>query len=145
MPSLRSITGDGGLCFGCAAALGTMLCIWVIYRADSYEAAFAWALIGGLLVSFHVYLYDCLLVLLAWCLLRNHTHLRLLRVAFALVTLPIAYLCFLLEEPWVLPILLIVCLVVGAVDVNPGVCGQKVQGLLEKYQSNGEPANSLRQ
>jgi hypothetical protein len=88
-----------------------------MYRAESYEAAFAWALVGGLLIGFHAYVNDCVLLLLAWCLLRTPNVQPGLRIPFLIATLPFVYIVFFLSEAYkgVLPLTLIGCLLAGAI------------------------------
>ena len=46
--------------------------IFLMVRAGSYEKAFAYALIGGLVANFHAYIQDPMLLLLVKLIYRRH-------------------------------------------------------------------------
>jgi hypothetical protein len=122
MPSLRSLTGDHHEVFWAAAIAVLGAVFFLMRRAQSYEAAFGWALIGGLLASFHAYMQDCLLLLLALVLI----HAELSKAANVLLTiavLPFIYIPLAAGYPYsaIFPAVLLACLGAQLVHaVRPG-------------------------
>ena len=111
MPSLRSLTGDHHEVFWVAAIAVLAAVAFLMRRAQSYEAAFGWALIGGVLASYHAYVQDCLLILLALVLI----HAELSKAANVLLTvavLPFIYIPLAAGYPYsaIFPVVLLVCL-----------------------------------
>ena len=118
MPSLRSLTGDHTEVFWIAAIAVLAAVIFLMRRAQSYEAAFGWALIGGLLSSYHAYIQDCLLLVLALILI----HAELSKAANALLTiavLPFIYIALAAGYPYsaLFPAVLLACLTSQLVHV----------------------------
>jgi hypothetical protein len=108
MPSLRSLTGDHNQVFLLAALAVIATTAWLMWRSSSYEAAFGWALIGGLLAAYHAYVQDCLLLILALALL----HQVMAKPAKALLlaaVLPFSYIALVAGYPYsgVFPVLLL--------------------------------------
>lgn len=118
MPNLRSITGDNHQLFVAGAVLCIVLTTWLMRRAPDYEASLGWALVGGLLVSFHAYLHDCLLLLLAYSLIYQQHGPWYLKAIFRVLALPFVYVALLLGAPFSsgVAIAVIVCLVLGIVS-----------------------------
>jgi hypothetical protein len=90
MPTWRSVDGSGGpvyllLCLATVLAIG-----YLAHRSKSFSSAFAWCLVGGLLISFHAYMQDCLLLLLALAVLAKELP-RAASMALLLVALPLPY------------------------------------------------------
>lgn len=111
MPSLRSLTGDHSELFWAGAILVLVAAGFLMRRAQSYEAAFGWALIGGLLASYHAYLQDCLLLLLALILI--HTELsKVANVFLTIAVLPFIYIALAAGYPYsaLFPVVLLACL-----------------------------------
>jgi hypothetical protein len=111
MPNLRSLTGDHYSLY-IAAAIAVYLTVgYLIYRSSSYEAAFGWALVGGVLGSFHAYIQDCLLLLLAFVLLHGELG-KTPKVLLYVVSLPFIYVALLAGHPYsaVFPAVLLACL-----------------------------------
>jgi hypothetical protein len=65
------------------------LFVWMCLRTDDFELLFGVALIAGLLINLHTYVYDSVLLLLAFVLIRKPAA----RIALALLLTPLAY-CF---------------------------------------------------
>lgn len=111
MPSLRSLTGDHRELFWLASIAVLSAVVLLMRRAPSYEAAFGWALIGGLLASYHAYVQDCLLLLLALVLV--HAELsKTARVLLQIAVLPFIYIALAAGYPfsWIFPAVLLACL-----------------------------------
>jgi hypothetical protein len=90
MPTWRSLDGSGGgvYVFFCVA---TVIVIgFLVYDSKSFSSAFAWCLIGGLLISFHAYIQDCLLLLLALAVLAKDLP-RPASLALTMMALPLPY------------------------------------------------------
>jgi hypothetical protein len=70
-----------------------------MHRSGSYQAAFGWALVGGVLTTFHAYMQDCLLLLLALRLL--HTELsKPAKVVLYIIVLPFLYVALVAGSPY---------------------------------------------
>jgi hypothetical protein len=74
--------------------------LFLAWRAESFEVAFSYCLIGGVLVNFHSYMQDCLLLLFAMALLTDRYEsksvMRLLMVAL----LPFPYIFLYAGPPY---------------------------------------------
>lgn len=108
MPSIRSLTGDHNAVF-LALALSVLICTaFLMWRSASYQAAFGWALIGGLLAAYHAYVQDCLLLLLALALLHQEMG-KLAKYALQFAVLPFVYIALIAGYPYsgVFPALLL--------------------------------------
>ena len=91
MPSLRSLTGDHNELFLVLALATITVTAWLMRRSRSYEAAFGWALIGGLLAAYHAYIQDCLLLILALTLVHQEMS-KPARALLVAAVLPFAYI-----------------------------------------------------
>jgi len=111
MPSLRSLTGDHREFFWLAAILVLAGVTVLMRRAQSYEAAFGWALIGGLLASYHAYVQDCLLLLLALVLVHRELS-KPAKVLLQIAVLPFIYIALAAGYPfsWIFPAVLLATL-----------------------------------
>jgi hypothetical protein len=111
MPSLRSLTGDHNEAFLVLSI--TVLCavLFLMRRALSYETAFGWALVGGLLASYHAYIQDCLLLILALTLLHRELS-KTASVLLYIAVLPFAYIAVVAGYPYsgIFPALLLGCI-----------------------------------
>ena len=111
MPSLRSLTGTHGYVFLAGAVAVLAAAAFLMRRAHSYESAFGWALIAGLLASYHAYVQDCAFLLLALALV----HKELSKVAAVLLhiaVLPFIYIALAAGYPfsWIFPVVLLGCI-----------------------------------
>lgn len=71
MPNLHGLTlavGGGVAAEIAAGVLVAIVVAWLGWRADGYEESFAYAILGGILISTHSYMQDCVLLLLAFTL-----------------------------------------------------------------------------
>jgi hypothetical protein len=105
MPNLR------GLIFGITGAeypavywLLTILVVattvWLAWRMKDLEMAFAMSLVAGLLVGYHAYLQDAVLLLLPFAIVIARSKVVPLRLAMALAILPPIYICLLMGRPY---------------------------------------------
>jgi hypothetical protein len=69
-------------------------------KAETYEKAFAYAIMGGLMVGFHAYIQDPSLLLLCAPLLIDGTESKAFRINFQLLLLPVPYLLLLTKAPF---------------------------------------------
>lgn len=116
MPSLRAIAGENAPLFLTLAALAVMLTIYLVRESRTFEEAFAFCLISGVLISFHAYLHDCMLVLFGVVLLYPTVQSKTLRVLLAIAVLPPFYICSMAGRPYSIafPILILITLAVAA-------------------------------
>ncbi len=112
MPSLRSLTGDHTGIFWAGTILVLASVVFLMRRAQSYEAAFGWALMGGLLASYHAYIQDCLLLLLALVLIHQELS-KAANVLLTIAVLPFIYIPLAAGYPYsgIFPAVLLACLV----------------------------------
>jgi len=111
MPSVRNLAGDQIQLF-LILALGVIVATaWLMHRSRSYEAAFGWALLGGLLAAYHAYIQDCLLLVLALAVLHEEMT-KAARMLLVLANLPLVYAALLAGHPYsaVFPVLLLAVL-----------------------------------
>jgi len=105
MPNLRgmvqALTGGSSqpiaftLALFVAAAVVFLMC-----KADNYEKAFAYAIIGGLLVNFHAYIQDPMLLLLAAAILFDGQESVEFRTTLQLALFPVAYVLLMWQPPY---------------------------------------------
>jgi len=118
MPNLR------GLVFGIAGAehpaaywLLTILVVaavaWLAWKMRDLEMAFAFSLVAGLLVGYHAYLQDAVLLLLPFAIVIAKSNAKPLRVLMALSILPPIYIGLMMGRPYnvAVPLMLIAVLV----------------------------------
>jgi hypothetical protein len=105
MPNLRgmvySLTGGPGTT--AVLALSLMVVAAVIFlaiRAGSYEKAFAYTLMGGLIVNVHAYVQDPMLLLLAAAVLLDGTESKEFRMTVQLMLFPVVYILLMWQPPY---------------------------------------------
>jgi hypothetical protein len=105
MPNLRgmafALTGSAGT--GLMVALFIVVLAAVIFltvRAGNYEKGFAYALMGGLLVNFHAYIQDPMLLLLISALLFDGTESKAFRNTMQLAMFPFVYVLLMSQPPF---------------------------------------------
>ena len=110
MPNLRSLLGENHGLFFAVFPIVAGICIRVMQKAPSYESAFGWSLLGGLLLSFHAYTHDALLLLPTLAAIAPSAT-RQQRIALTAITLPFFYVLSLLGPPFsaALPLGMILC------------------------------------
>ena len=122
MPNLRGLVYSvaGGsvplLIFLCIIVL--LLTLYLIIKAPTYEKGFAFALIGGLLLNFHAYIQDPMLLLLTSALLLDGTESKVFRLLTQFILLPVPYLLLLYGPPYsgMFALLLIASLIIAIRD-----------------------------
>ena len=108
MPSVRAIAGTNETLFAALAGAVFVLTVAAIVRVRNFEAAFAFALIGGLLMSPHAYMQDAITVLPAAAILLPGLGPGALRTFLRLALLPFPYYVLFLGPPgsFLVPVLL---------------------------------------
>jgi hypothetical protein len=116
MPSVRAIAGSNDVLYGALASAALLFTLVVIVRVRSFEPAFAFALIGSLLMSPHAYMQDAIAFLPAAAILLPDLASGTLRVLLRLALLPFPYYLLLLGAPWsfAVPGMLLAVLIAGA-------------------------------
>lgn len=116
MPTLHGLIygaiGRESLPLEIVLSVAVVLMLIVITRQSSLEFAMACALIGGLLVGYHAYLHDCVLLLLPLVLILEQSDWPPLRVLIVLTISPPVFIALMSGRPWnmALPMLLILLL-----------------------------------
>jgi hypothetical protein len=90
--------------------------IYLIVRVATYEEAFAYCLIGGLLLNYHAYIQDPMLLLLASALLFRGPHSKIFQLTIEFLLLPVVYILLLTKPPFngVFALLLVTALLLAA-------------------------------
>jgi hypothetical protein len=105
MPNLRglvySLTGGGStvLWLGLSALVAAAVVI-LAFRASDYEKAFAFCIMGGLMVNVHAYIQDPMMLLLASAILLDGTESKAFGLTLRLALFPVAYVLLLWQPPW---------------------------------------------
>jgi hypothetical protein len=122
MTTLRSVLFDAHLDSPWAMALsGLLIALLFAYAAANvadFETAFALAIIGGLLICYHAYMQDCMLMLLVYPLLVRGKASKALRIGMFIAMIPPAYLLLFSPPPFnvTVPVLFTLLLVIAAKD-----------------------------
>jgi len=116
MPSVRAIAGSNDVLYGALAGSVLLFTLVLIVRVRSFEPAFAFALIGSLLMSPHAYMQDAITFLPAAAILLPDLAAGTLRTLLRLALLPFPYYLLLLGAPWsfMVPGMLVAVLIAGA-------------------------------
>jgi hypothetical protein len=94
-------------------ALVLAAAVYLIVKSTSYEEAFAYSLMAGLLVNFHAYIQDPVLLLLAGALLFRQEHSKAFRLSLEFLLLPIVYILLLTDTPLSGAFAIVLLLVLG--------------------------------
>jgi hypothetical protein len=76
------------------------LVVWAVRKAPDLESALAYGITGGILVSYHCYLQDTLLLLLVFAIVVRASTDAPLRAAAALMVAPPLAICLLMGPPY---------------------------------------------
>lgn len=124
MPTLRGLifAVTGGESQAWLIALSTLVVLallWIAWRS-SVEFGLAFALVGGLLIGYHAYLQDCMILLLTFVLVLEHSRSPALRGAIALAISPPVFLLLLGGKPWnaAVPIALLICMTLAVIALT---------------------------
>jgi len=74
--------------------------VWLAWKMRDLEMAFAMSMVAGLLVGYHAYLQDAVLLLLPFAIVIAKSKAVPLRVLMALAILPPIYIGLLMGRPW---------------------------------------------
>jgi hypothetical protein len=121
MPNLHGFSvlfGGGGFAFEAALILATVLAVgYLAVKLHDYDLVFAFAIIGSLLISFHSYVQDALVLLIPLAILLRSSFERRVRELMELACSPIPYFLLLAGAPLnvFMPALLLAILAVAAI------------------------------
>jgi glycosyl transferase family 87 len=129
-PSPASMPNLRGLVFGVTGgehpAMYWLLAISVVatllflaWRIRDLEMAFAMSLIAGLLVGYHAYMQDAVLLLLPFAIVLAKSKVVPLRLLMALAILPPIYICLMVGRPWNVAVPLTLIAVLGVTARAP--------------------------
>jgi hypothetical protein len=91
---------------------------YIAWKTADVEMAFAMSLVGGLLVGYHAYLHDALLLLLPFAIVIAKLQDKVLRVLMALAILPPIYIGLMMGRPYDVAVPLMLIAVLGAAAVR---------------------------
>jgi hypothetical protein len=121
MPNLHGLmrsfgSGAETLATVAASVVLAALVLRLAWRERSHwQAGFAYALLGGLLVSWHSYMHDAVLLLPVLAILQKGSVPAAVRVPLAITFLPLTFLMLLAASPWSgVPPLLVCAILAGA-------------------------------
>jgi hypothetical protein len=102
MPNLHGLCAafPYGTYMEAAAAAAVVYGAWASLRRSSFASAFGLALVGGLLLSYHSYLMDAVVLLPALLALLAEARRRSIKIAGALLLSPPAALLLVSQPPW---------------------------------------------
>jgi len=121
MPTLRglvyALTGAENSLMLIGLSAVVVVALIVVARRSDLEFAFAFALIGGLLIGYHAYLQDCMILLLVFVLVLEHSRWPVLRGILAIALTPPIFMCLLSGTPFnaAVPLTLLLLLTLGTV------------------------------
>lgn len=118
MPNLRgmvhALTGGANPTIALTLALAVAVAvIFLMFRAGSYEKAFAYAIMGGLLVNYHAYIQDPMLLLLVAAILFDGQESAEFRMTLQFALFPVAYVLLMWQPPFSAAYALIVLTALG--------------------------------
>lgn len=116
MPNIHGLVavlnGGKGLEIALIAVVAVAF-LWIVGRTDNYEFLLAVSLVCGLLLSFHSFVADDIVLLPAFVAIVRSSAMRPLRVAAALVLTPVPYFMVLADAPYSASLPLALLAVVG--------------------------------
>lgn len=120
MPNLQAVRLALAPGAGAWFLTGGALCVAVLLaritlRAADWKAPFAYALAGSLAISYHAYMQDCLMLLLAFAAALSSVPGKRRRVLWAIAVSPLVPLALTAGTPWsAIPALLYIALIAAA-------------------------------
>ncbi len=105
MPNLRGMVvaftgGPNPAVYLTLCALLTAAALYLIWTAKSYEKSLAFAIMAGLVINFHAYIQDPILLLLCASLLFDEETSFALRTVLQILLLPAVYILLLWQAPY---------------------------------------------
>jgi hypothetical protein len=104
MPNLRglvfNLTGENAAALTIATALVVLFYVLVAMRAAEFELRFAYALVAGLLTSYHAYMQDGLLLLVSLALFALHREPTPVQAAAVVAVSPLVCIMLLTGGTW---------------------------------------------
>jgi len=121
MPTLRGLIfaatgGESKILLLLLSGVVVLVLVSIAWQS-SMEVGLAFALVGGLLTGYHAYLPDCMILLMTFVLVLEHSRFVPLRGAIALTITPPVLFCLMLGSPWnaVVPISLLITMAIAAI------------------------------
>lgn len=119
MPNLRGLVfgiagGEHPAAYWVLTVLVVAAVAWLAWKMPDLEMAFAMSLVAGLLVGYHAYLQDAVLLLLPFAIVIAKSKAVPLRVLMALAILPPIYICLVMGRPYNIAVPLILITLLGA-------------------------------
>jgi hypothetical protein len=105
MPNLRgmvqALTGGPNPTIALTLALAVAATVvFLMFKAGTYEKAFAYAIMGGLLVNYHAYIQDPMLLLMVAAILFDGTESAEFRLTLQFALFPVAYVLLMWAPPY---------------------------------------------
>lgn len=91
-------TGVPALILASLLVIGAV--VYLAYHSVSYEKAFAWCLLGGMIVNFHSYVQDPLLLLMIAAILFDGTESLALGLTLRAAMFPVVYILLMWQPPY---------------------------------------------
>lgn len=124
MPTLRgfvfAVTGfESQALLILLSTLTVLAMAWIAWRGN-LEFGLAFALPAGLLIGYHAYLQDCMMMLMTFVLALEHAKWPVLRCGVALAITPPVFLFLLAGKPWnvFVPAALMICMILAAISLT---------------------------
>jgi len=126
MPNLHgafaTLGGSRTMEFGACAVVAALVA-WLAWRERDFEVAFAYALMGSLLVSFHAYVHDAMTLLPVLVILMTRLTPNVVRHLMVISVLPPVYLMLVVGTPYsvLCPLLMLAILPVALLFGRPAL------------------------
>jgi hypothetical protein len=123
MPTLRglifALSGREIPMLEIALSLVVIAALILLARRSSLEFGLAFAIVSGLLVGYHAYLQDCMILLLTFVLVLEHSRWPPLRAATALALTPPVFLFLTAGQPYNAVVPLVLLLLLALANIRP--------------------------
>lgn len=120
MPTFRALAAALGTSDAWTTATGSAVTLFVVAlivrRTRSFEISFAMSLVAGILLAWHAYMQDAVILLLSAAIILTCPADKLLRTALLLLLMPPLWFVLLAGEPWsgLVPLALLAVLILAA-------------------------------
>jgi hypothetical protein len=116
--SLRGLAGDNPAMLAVTCVLTLALFSWIAAREPSYEVLFGFAVLAGLLLSYHAYAHDALLLMIPMAILLQRRETSATASAVAIGASSVPYAGLYVPGPWhvIAPLSLFAALSVAAME-----------------------------
>ena len=116
--SLRGLVGDNPALLAMMWAVVLALFLWIAAREPSYEVLFGFAILGGLLLSYHAYAHDAVLLALPMAILLQRRETSATAMATSVSASSVPYAGLYVPGPWhaIAPLSLFAALSVAVIE-----------------------------